>query len=668
MKKIVPFLLIISLMLLSFGACKADREVVMDFGTKDGLAVQNLKKFDSFTSTWAWTGTETGTCDSEIFSVIPALDEIKAESLRFDLFMGYTGLGYAIGRNGADGSSEAEYRQVMELVSRLKDVQVNPYIVYFASPEYVTDGNWKSVPDPEKWETLCYNIANYFKEQGIRISGNEIWNEPDFNGSFFSGDWIDYINTYIAGYKGIKAANSDASVVGMSVAYAHDRFTKKTTVDGVAKTDWQRFVEAVYDNYLPDAISWHYYGREGQISGRLDETENFSWYLDAVRQGLNGYQNGTHEDLAEGVSYPNLETLQQNLNEFNIYQPSVDDIYQTVRMLPGMFYAFDTLLQATDITRVSWAALVGEKNDGLSYDLIDGLSHQRYPAFHALWMYSRLPVDRVKLDLKNDNLGIMAGVDSHRAGAIIYNKSAEKQTVTVKLAGIPFERGDLNVYLVDDEHYSYTTQNAPVMVRQRKNIATNGEVIKLELKPNSAYYIEVNDEGGKSELEYRQSVARLVSKQYYYPERRDNAPYSDVHENSLVAHVGMADNAKGKSAMAVTLDGMKTLDGLTIDYETWGELGKSAESALGLKIEYQTSDGSYKNSTFYYVDGMDYNMLLPLGSKTRAENTVSLGDKGEGSYFVNLKETAPADWTGRIIVTYMIKDAGNGATAKFMLR
>ena len=61
-------------------------------------------------------------------------------------------------------------------------------------------------------------------------------------------------------------------------------------------------------------------------------------------------------------------------------------------------------------------------------------------------------------------------------------------------------------------------------------------------------------------------------------------------------------------------------------------------------------------------------MLLPLGSKTRAENTVSLGDKGKGSYFVNLKETAPADWTGRIIVTYMIKDAGNGATAKFMLR
>ena len=49
--------------------------------------------------------------------------------------------------------------------------------------------------------------------------------------------------------------------------------------------------------------------------------------------------------------------MQQHLNEFNIYQPSVDAIYQTVEMLPGMFYAFDELLAATDGTRAGWTII-----------------------------------------------------------------------------------------------------------------------------------------------------------------------------------------------------------------------------------------------------------------------------------------------------------------------
>ena len=94
-----------------------------------------------------------------------------------------------------------------------------------------------------------------------------------------------------------------------------------------------------------------------------------------MRSSLQGYQTGAHADLSAGVSYPALETVQQHVNEFNIYQPGADAIYQTVEMLPGMFYAFDELLAATDVTRVSWASLVGEKTGKLSYDLIDGQSY-----------------------------------------------------------------------------------------------------------------------------------------------------------------------------------------------------------------------------------------------------------------------------------------------------
>lgn len=650
-----------------FTGCGTTKTVTVDFSEKDGNSVQNLKKFDNFTPNWTWVNTY-ALENTAPENLIPALDAIKAESLRFDLFMGIGGsLGRDIGKDGGDGSTDEEMEKTMQLVNRLVENKILPYVCYFASPEYVTDGGWKSPPDEAKWEELCYNIATYFKNKGIRLAAHEVWNEPDYNGEFFSGDWADYIRTYIAGYKGIRRANADAVISGMSIAYSHDIFEKKATIDGKTQTGWQRFIEATYDDYLPDAISWHYYGRETDIINRDDPTENLDWYLQSVRNGLNSYQDGTNADIEGNKKYEKLQTVQQHLDEFNIFQPWMDDVYQTTGMLPGMFTAFKKLLSATDVTRVSWASLTGDAKDGLGYDLIDGLSLQRFPAYHALWMYSRLPVDRVDVDLENKNLETMAGVDSSRAGLIVYNTSDTTQKVNVKLSGIPFENGDVNVYLVDDNHYSYSSSNEPVMVRQRKNVKVNEESVRMELLPHSAYYIEVNDESGKSEVENYAEVGSIVRKDYWYPMRADNAPYSDMHENSFIAHVGMADNATGKSAIAVTVDDLLNKDSLTVNYETWGNLTKTDTSALGVKIEYQRADGTYSDSTFYTVSDFNYNLVTPFGSEKQADYIVSMGGEN-GKYVINLKDNAPADWTGRVILTYQIQDAGMGATAKFIVR
>ena len=667
-KRLLTLFLSLCLALPTFAGCAdVSKTVEVDFGVKDGLAVQNLKKFDNFTSTWAWVGEQTGTTDPNTLKMVPALDEIKAENLRFDLFMGYTGLGYEIGRGpDKNGTTDEEYAQTMQLVDVLLENNVVPYVEYFAAPEYC-GANWKKVDDYEKWEELCRNMATYFKEKDIRLAAHEVWNEPDFNGAFFSGDWVEYIDTYIAATKGIRAANPDAVVVGMSAALPQELCYNKTTVkDDGEKSAFQRFIERTYENYMPDAVSWHYYGREGQISGRQDEYENFSSYLNAMRSSLQGYQDGTHEDLAEGVSYPKLETMQQHLNEFNIFQPSVDAIYQTVEMLPGMFYAFDELLTATDVTRVSWAALVGEKNGKLSYDLIDGQSYQRYPAYHALWMYAHLPVDRVDVDLGNSNLGTMAGVDAHRAGLIVYNKSNSQQNINVKLTNLPFEKGNLDVYLVDDEHYSYTTQNAPLMVRQRENIDAEGTEVRMALKPHSAYYIELNDVTGKSDTDDYVDLGSIVRRDYWYPDRGDNKPFADIHENSLTAHVGMVNNAEGKSAMALTLDDMKQYGGLQVNYETWGDPVRSDGSVIGLRVDYRKADGTYQAGNLYTVGNFNYNLVTPFGSKTEAKSVVSMGDLS-GQYNISFAD-APADWDGRIVITYMIKDAGAGATTKFIIR
>ncbi len=667
-KKAVSLLMGMTLVMPVLAGCgggdKAGNAEV-DFSEKDGVAVQNLKKFDNFTSTWAWVGEQTGTTDAKILNTTPALDEIKAENLRFDLFMGYNGLGYEIGR-GEDkkGLTDEEYAQTMQVVNKLKENNVSPYVTYFAAPEYC-GSNWKKIDDLAKWEEICENIAKYFKNNGVRLGGHEVWNEPDFNGSFFAGDWIDYIDAYLAGARGIRKGNPDATVVGMSVAYPERACNNKTTGSDGVKTDFQRFIEKTSEaDMLPDAISWHYYGRQGQISGREDVSENLSSYLNPMRSSLQGYQNGTHPDLEEGTSYPELETMQQHLNEFNIYQPSVDAIYQTVEMLPGMFYAFDELLAATDVTRVGWAALVGEKNGKLSYDLIDGQSLQRYPAYHALWMYAHLPVDRVSVDLKNDNLGTMAGADSHRAGMIVYNKGNKEEKINVTLKNLPFAKGDLDVYLVDEDHYSYTTQNAPLKVRERRDVATEGLEVRMTLKPNSAYYIEVNDPNGKSDTDDYAKVGDVVRKDYWYYERGNNFPYADIHENSFTAHVGMAGKAEGKSAVAVTLDGMKDKNGLNVKYETWGNPTAGASSALGVRVDYCKADGTYESGKLYAVGTFAANPETPF-SHSAASEVVSMGT--DGSYSLDFSD-APAGWNGRIRLTYLIQDAGVGATAKFIVR
>lgn len=648
------------------GGCTNTMNAIdVDFSKKDGTTVQNIKKIDSFAPTWAWVTGDKGVIDNNSLNCVPVAQEIKNESLRFDLFMGYTGLGYSIGRDGKDGSSDEEYKYIMQLLNKLKDNRVLPLICYFASPEYSSSGNWKNPPKEDKWETLCYNIANYLKNKGIRLSSHEIWNEPDFNGSFFSGDWDEYLNTYIAGYKGIKAANPDAQVSAMSVAWPANAFGKKYYLNDKYGTDWKRLVDSCYEKYMPDQVSWHYYGREGQIRNRDDDTENFSYYLNAARNAIRGFQFGTSDECG-GVKYDKLDTLQMLVNEFNIYQPSSDDIYQTTRMIPGMFDAIDVILQATDVTKVSWSALIGEKKDGLNYGLIDGLSFQRYPALHTLWMYGHLPVDRVSVDLGNKNLGTFAGVDSGRAGLIVWNKSQEKQSVNVRLTGVPFEKGDLDVYLLDDNHMSYTTKNAPIKVRERKNTTINGEYVKMELSPNSVYYIEANSLETKTDLDQYKNIGSIVKRNYWYPERADNLPYSEVQESSLTAHVGMANNETGKSAVCLTMDDMDVNPKITLNYENWGNVSNSANASMGVRIDYQDASGEYVKSVLYNALNMTGNIAIPFGTKKAADKVINLLYE-KGKLDINLLDQAPADWTGRVDITYLVSDAGKTATSKYII-
>ena len=61
-------------------------------------------------------------------------------------------------------------------------------------------------------------------------------------------------------------------------------------------------------------------------------------------------------------------------------------------------------------------------------------------------------------------------------------------------------------------------------------------------------------------------------------------------------------------------------------------------------------------------------LALPFGAKAMSGSHSVLGNPGRGSAQLNLSGAAPSDWTGRIVVSYLIQNAGSDATARLSLR
>ena len=275
MKKLIAMILTIALTAVLAGGCGGtvsggnclsydkSGSVAFDFSERDGTKTQYIKKFDQFATTWSFVGDMPGYVRETSVNQLGAVRDLNAESLRVDLFMGYTGIGYGIGSTPEkNGTSDGEYEQAMQVIRGMQDNAVLPQLVLFACPTYAQSyGSWKAKPLADKWQELCCNMAAYMKEREIRIGAYELWNEPDFGNNYFDGTWEDYIDTYIAGASGIRAADPDAFIQGMSASWIHKIVAEKE--DGQSLTRWERFIRRTAEaGVLPDSISWHFYGRD----------------------------------------------------------------------------------------------------------------------------------------------------------------------------------------------------------------------------------------------------------------------------------------------------------------------------------------------------------------------------------------------------------------------
>lgn len=645
-------------------------DLTVDFSKRDGSLSQNVKKIDMFSPTWNFlkgSGLDYGSLDS-----LKYMREFKSESMRVDMMFGNGGIGNNSYTNQGLVGTDNAWHKVNTLTDALEKGGALPYYIMVGIPGYAQadGGNAKSYPDMEKYTEFCRNTAAYFKNSGQRII-YETWNEPDLNAtSYWTSGMPLFIDTSVAAAKAYKEGDPDAYVAELGLCWPVTFC--KDDVPSLGGTLWDYYMQksAEAKNHI-DAFTWHYYGNSTcDMEGIKKTSENFSYYKDAVRASINK-DNDKYD----------LYTMTQHCTEFSPAATGSGIVVQT-GIIPKLYKSIDYVLDTTDISRFSWASYLMSE-----FYLINPYSWEKSPVFYVLWSFGRLPLSPATVTAESgveETFGWMTGIDSKRASAIIYNKTLnpsysvstsqyiqraeDSRSISVKLTGVPFTAKNAKIYLIDNEHVSHNTEDAePYLVMDLdENKIKNGDVvIDLKIPGNAAMYIELDDGDGQCETDYVNELKQhIVRKDYYYEERADLMPYSDIHENSFEVSLGMLGHKTGKTAINVTLDDMKSFEKLAFDYNIYGDMtGAGTNKGLGVRVDYHTANGYTTSANYYWRNYRGDFTYSGWGTGVECSNGTSFGSALDGHYEIELMENSPLDWDGRIMVTYYMVDCGENASA-----
>jgi hypothetical protein len=114
-------------------------------------------------------------------------------------------------------------------------------------------------------------------------------------------------------------------------------------------------------------------------------------------------------------------------------------------------------------------------------------------------------------------------------------------------------------------------------------------------------------------------------------------------------------------------------DSLDVDVKLTGRLRKvDANSLLGIRVDYVTASGAPKSILVHGplagVDLYDPARTAPMqwGYKQKVDTVVPVKDFAK--FRLPLKANAPAGWSGKAHISFIMQNAGAGATANITLR
>lgn len=559
---------------------------------------------------------------------LPTLRDLRSESMRVDLSMGAGGLGKFFAQ-GSIENMRHDFSALDILLKMLYQNGTQPYFSYGYMPELLQpeDGNFRSAPvNFDAWKQLCSDIARHYENRGWPLAAHEIWNEPDLDKTFYSGTWEDFIRMYDYGVRGIRAANPDATVGGMSLAFAGQ----------VGKEKIDQFLTHVAENDLPmDFLSYHNYS----TARYLEETKL-----------LNGI-------LSEYGSA--FDELGLHINEFHVsesWSASEPERCNSADMACLAMQAIGRLVDMPTVTSVNWATW---RDEGLGLSMLNLKTGERSAVYHALKVYNEMPIDRVQLSGTRYINGL-ASVDEQGAGVILYTRSVKNQQVKVHLDHLPFDAVDVQVYAIDAEHSSVhdgCASDELQVVDSMTNVSTEGLTWTGKLGARGVLYLRIVPSGQSTtqkavwsitgQVPVAGDVATVIRKEYYF-EDRSSTMFSEFDLGTFTAWAGMGNKATGLSKGAVLLENLPAQ--LTITPHVYGDM----------------ADGA---GCFFYAQYINADGETVLGKAWRRGNDVWQPEGWDAqAQLLSLDQAVtldtPEDFNGTLKLTWGIQHAGQDVTLK----
>jgi hypothetical protein len=592
----------------------------IDFGKRDGVPL--LKKYSLFNS--GIVPLSHYERDAYLF------DELRAESLRIDLYMGDRKFPFGNMIGGTADNLTYDFTKLDSLIDLLGDHGVKLYASwsYIPTPLQI-DNDWRNGPsDLAAWQEMFRTFAEHYKELGVRIPYHEVYNEPDCGDTFFLGNWDDYTQMYIAAARGLLEGDKDVVIGGPSSAF----------VDVTGKETINDFLDKVKEAKVPlDFFSYHSYGCD------------MKQYL--VRTNM------LQSILGERPEY---DTTELHLNEYNsLIQPFLlGEAAEKSRGGATMLTSFELLLDETDVTMAGWAQFMDTGYEPLG--AIDPKGRLKAP-YWALWMYSQMPEERVKVeglpDQMEEGLHAMASADETKAAILVWNDSqTDKMQVEFDLISLPVKKGEMRIYKMDDIVDNYFVDGADTSIKatEVKSIDEVGDKLSVNLEP-SGFTLFLFDSGNAEEE--NEALGSIVRKYYSFAERhKKNYSFFDETDNKV--YLGMNGEVSARSVVAVEYKDLPDMFYIHSDFTGTYE-NIDYNTSFNVRIDYEV-DGEYTWS--YMMTYMPINerrdQTINWGTRRKPDEIEVVSTLLTGKSLVTLKSHAPEGWDGRAIITFDMNSTG----------
>lgn len=615
--------LIVTIIMLFGGIAMADNKtrLSVDFSRREGVPL--LKKFALFNS---------GIVDLPNYVRDAALfDGLRVDSLRVDLFMGEDSRPFARVVDGTADAMVYDFDKLDELVKLLDEHDVRPYWAWSYIPYPLQqDGDWRKGPtDLAAWQEMFRVFAEHYKQSGLRVAYHEVYNEPDCGDVFFLGSMQDYTQLYISAARGLKDGDADAVIGGPSSAF----------VDLTGAVNIRHFLDQVTEADVPlDFFSYHSYGCD-------------------TKQ----YLNRTGLSRAYLSEYVNFDTTELHLNEYNsLLQPfTANGPAEHARGGATMLTSFQLLLEETDVTLAHWAQFMDTGYEPLG--AIDPFGRIKAP-YWAYWMYSQMPEQRVAVtglpNALDEGLHAMASKDGETACILAWNDSADQSvSAEIALPGLPFSKGTVEVYVMNDQVDPYWNTNDPVMVTPTEVIPVGsfGDMIALDIPAGGfVFYRFVKDDGVTAE---NTPVGDIVRKRYYFPERGKSS-YAFFDETDQTVYLGMNGEYSSRATVAVEWDDLP--DMAYVNSEFGGKYTDiDLNTSFSVRVDYAV-EGEYSHAVLFTFMPVNprRDSTLPWGTTREPDETVLVDTLLTGKSLLMLGNHAPEGWTGRATITFDMHSTG----------